>query len=200
MRSSKFDRALAAVVAAGLFAACSSDVTAPSSDDSATQRVDGMIADADARPADACMNVSATASGTLGPWAFNGVGGFGAQPLTLSLGGIDGTMASAVDYEVISGSKGQGAHHIFLSHYFWADDGVSWFSTEDQASCAPADHDIVTCLVNDHMRIVEGAGIFANATGRIHNHGWLDFTSPGPGAVGTIDLRIKGRVCGDGIG
>lgn len=192
MVSSKL-HTLGLALAVAALAACSSDATAP-------EPVDQLAAEADARSADACMNVSATASGTLGPWNYNGVGGFGAQPLGVTLGGIDGMMASAVDYETISGSKGQGAHHIFLSHYFWADDGVSWFSTVDKASCAPADNDIVTCLVNDHMRIVDGAGIFANARGQIHNHGWLDFTSPGPGAVGTIDLRIKGRVCGDGVG
>lgn len=192
MLSSKLHPTLGLAAAVAALAACSSDATAP-------EAVELLAADLDARPADACMNVSATASGTLGPWNYNGVGGFGAQPLAVTLGGVEGTMASAVDYEVISGSKGQGAHHIFLSHYFWADDGVSWFSTADQASCAPADSDIVTCLVNDHMRIAEGEGIFANAAGRIHNHGWLDFTSVGPGTVGTIDLRIKGRVCGDGL-
>lgn len=193
MDSSAIRRAAMAMIGAAALAACATDVTAP---EAATDAAATALA---ARSADACINVDATASGTLGGWSFNGVSGGGAQPFAIELGGIGGTMASAVSREVVSGSKGQGAHHIFLSHYFWADDGVSWFRTEDRASCAPGDNDATTCLVNDHMRIVEGAGLFAHATGQIHNHGFLRFTAFGPPPAGTIELRIKGRVCGDGI-
>lgn len=193
MASSTFHRA-AATIAGLALAACAPDATGPGESAALT------ASDLAARPADACVNVHAEASGTLGGWSFNGVSGGGAQPLPITLyDGMDGTMASAVSREVISGSKGQGAHHIFLSHYFWSDDGVSSFRTVDRASCAPADNDAMTCQVNDHMRIVEGTGVFANATGQIHNHGFLTFTAFGPPPAGTIDLRIIGRVCGDGV-
>lgn len=179
------------ILTAATLTACTSDTTAPTA---------GPAADlAAARPADACVNVRATATSTLGLWAYGGAGGFGATPFATELGGIPGTMASAVSYEIVSGSKGQGAHHIFLSHYFWADDGVSWFRTDDRASCAPADGDPATCQVNDHMRIVEGGGVFAGAEGQLHNHGWLRFTSLGPPPAGTIELRVTGRICGAGV-
>ena len=195
--SSVIRRAAAAVVTAAL-AACSSDATAPASS------TDVIAAEAAARPAEACVNVHATASGPLGIW-FAGdyglpgnFGGFGLAPSPITLGGIEGTIASFVDNEYISGIKDQGAHHIVLSHVFWADGEASWFRTLDKASCAPADDNPATCQVNDHLRIVDGVGIFANAAGQLHNHGLITFTSAAPPA-GTLDLRIIGRVCGDGL-
>jgi hypothetical protein len=185
-------RASALVLAAAL-AGCAADSTAP---DPETNQAGPTLSLA--RPAETCANVQVTASSTLGLWSVNGVSGFGAQPFETTLAGIPGVMASAVSSESISGGKAQGAHHIFLSHYFWGEDG-SWFRTDDRASCAPADNDPATCQVNDHMRLVEGAGRFENATGQIHNHGFLHFTSPGPPPSGTIDLRVIGRICGAGL-
>jgi hypothetical protein len=182
--------ALTACATAAL-AGCASDTTAPD----AVHQEPALAA---ARPAERCVNVQVAGSSTLGLWTMNGVSGFGATPFRTAFAGIEGSMASAVSFEYISGSKGQGAHHIFLSHYFWGDDG-SWFRTEDRASCAPADADPMTCQVNDHMRLVEGGGVFADATGQIHNHGWLRFSTFGPPPAGTIDLRVIGRICGSGL-
>ena len=186
-------RSLAALTLATTLAGCTGEATSPE-----PETAEAGVSLALARPAESCENVQVNASSTLGLWSLNGVSGFGAQPFETTLAGIPGIMASAVSSESISGSKGQGAHHIFLSHYFWGEDG-SWFRTDDRASCAPADDDPSTCQVNDHMRLVEGGGRFADATGQIHNHGLLHFTSPGPPPAGTIDLRVIGRICGAGL-
>ena len=150
------------------------------------------------QPAASCVNVAADASGPLGLWSHGGFGGFGLSPSPITLGDDEGVMASFVSSETISGAKGQGAHHIVLNHVFWSSDGTSWFLTEDKASCAPADNDPATCLVNDHLRLVDGAGDYANAAGHLQNHGFIEFTSFAPPA-GTLDLQIRGRVCGDGL-
>ncbi len=188
--SARLIRGTLTVCATLALAGCASDATAPGA-------LEEQLAHA-ARPADACLNVQVTGSSTLGLWSLNDVSGFGAVPFRTAFAGIDGWMASAVDFEYISGSKAQGAHHIFLSHYFWGDDG-SWFRTDDRASCAAADDDPMTCQVNDHMRLVEGGGVFSGATGQIHNHGWLRFSTFGPPPAGTIDLRVTGRICGNGL-
>lgn len=168
--------------------ACAAESSGPASADFAASA---------ARPAAACINVAAEAFGPLGIWSEGGFGGFGLAPTPVVLGNEPGTLASFVANESISGSKGQGAHHIILSHVFWSADGESWFRTEDRASCAPADNNPATCAVNDHLSLVEGAGIYENAAGQLHNHGLITFTSVAPPA-GTLDLRIRGRVCGDG--
>lgn len=174
-----------------VLAACTAETTAP---ETAAAGSEALFSDA--RPASACTNVVAFASGPLGVWAHEGFGGFGLQPSAITIGGEAGLMGSFVLGETISGSKGQGAHHIVLSHVFWSEDGASWFRTEDKASCAPADDNPATCQVNDALTIVEGAGIYENAAGQLHNHGLITFTGPG---AGTLDLRIRGRVCGDGL-
>jgi hypothetical protein len=174
-------------------AACSADTTAP---DAASAAPDVSLSAA--RPASSCDNVLAYASGALGIWAHEGFAGFGLTPSPITLGGEAGLMGSFVLGETISGSKGQGAHHIVLSHVFWADDGESWFRTEDRASCAPSDNNPATCQVNDALTIVDGAGIYEGAAGQLHNHGLITFTSSAPPA-GTLDLRIRGRVCGDAV-
>ena len=183
----------ASVLAALALVACTADTTAPG-----TAAAGSGIALSEARPAAECANVLAYASGALGLWDHEGFGGFGLTPTPITLDGESGLMGSFVSSETISGSKGQGAHHIILSHVFWSGDDESWFRTEDKASCAPADNNPATCRVNDALTIVEGAGIYEGAAGQLHNHGWIEFTSVAPPA-GTLDLRIRGRVCGVGV-
>lgn len=182
---------LTAVLGLVALGACDESTSAPE------ETTAGFTLDA-AQPAATCVNVAAEAAGPLGLWAHGGFGGFGLNPSPITLGDDEGMMASFVSSETISGSKDQGAHHIILNHVFWSSDGVSWFLTDDEASCAPADNDPATCLVNDNLRIVDGAGDYANAAGQLKNHGFIEFTSFAPPA-GTLDLRIKGRVCGDGV-
>lgn len=174
-------------------AACGSNATDP-------LPVDSTDVELAARSADACVNVRAEATGDLGPWAKDGFGGFGLQPTPIALGGVEGTMASFLLSETISGSKMQGAHHLVLQHVFWADDGISWFLTEDKASCAVSSNSLLDCRVNDNLRIVEGEGIYEDAEGMLHNHGWIEVEDWGPPPVGgTLDLTIHGRVCGNGV-
>src|SRR5690606_37606858 len=157
------------LLAALALVACSAETTAP--EPAVAESALDLSA---ARPASACTNVLAYASGGLGLWDFEGFGGFGLAPTTITLGDESGIMASFVDSETISGSKGQGAHHIILNHVFWSDDGESWFRTKDKASCAPGDNNPATCQVNDALTIVDGAGIYAGAAGQLHNHGLIN--------------------------
>lgn len=155
-------------------------------------------ASAASRAAEACVNVAVETSGALGLWMYDGALVFGLVPGPVALGGVAGTLGSFVHNESISGSKAQGAHHIVLSHVFTANDGLGSFMTQDQASCAPGDNDAATCIVNDHMTIVSGTGRYANPRGMLQNHGLITFTSTAPPA-GTLDLSVRGRVCGDGL-
>lgn len=174
-------------------------VAACTGDEPSSSPVD-LLTVAESRAAETCVNVRAEASGDLGLWAEGGFGGFGLQPAPITLGGVDGLMASFVLEETVSGSQMQGAHHLVLGHVFWADDGVSWFRTEDKASCAVASNSRLDCLVNDHLRIVEGEGIYEDADGMLQNHGWIEVEDWGPPPVGgTLELSIHGRVCGSGV-
>jgi hypothetical protein len=157
---------------------------------------DGALADS--RSAEYCVNVHVETSGDLGLWMHGGAVVFGLMPGPVVLGGIPGTMGSFVHGETISGIKGQGAHHIVLSHVFTSDDGLGSFITQDKAACAPGDNNPATCIVNDHMTIASGDGRFTNARGLLQNHGLITFTSAAPPA-GTLDLSVRGRVCGDGL-
>lgn len=150
------------------------------------------------RSAEFCVNVAVETSGALGLWVHDGATVFGLVPAPVALGGVAGMMGSFVHNESVSGSKGQGAHHIVLSHVFTAADGLGSFLTQDQASCAPGDNNPATCIVNDHMTIVSGTGRYANARGMLQNHGLITFTSAAPPA-GTLDLAVRGRICGDGL-
>ena len=190
--SSQVRRLTAATICLVALGACDESATGPRS----AASTDAVLAVA--QPAARCVNVAADAFGPLGIWSANGFGGFGLVPSPITLGDDAGMVGSFVSSETISGAKGQGAHHIVLSHVFWSSDGESWFRTEDRASCAPADHDPATCTVNDHLTIVDGAGDYANAGGHLKNHGFIVFTSIDPPA-GTLDLRIRGRICGDGV-
>lgn len=165
--------------------------------DSPVALLDDVAFDA-SRAAEACVNVAVETSGPLGLWMHNGATVFGLVPGPVVLGGVSGTMGSFVHSETISGSKGQGAHHIVLSHVFTADDESGSFTTQDKASCAPGDNNPATCIVNDHMTIVSGTGRYENARGMLQNHGLITFTSTAPPA-GTLDLSVHGRVCGDGV-
>ncbi len=160
--------------------------------------LDPLAAATESRAAEDCMNVAAEATFPLGLWMFNDQLVFGALPTPITLGGIEGTMASFLTAPIrTSGRHGQGAQHFLLSHVFWADDDLGMFLTEDKAVCAPAGGGPLTCRVNDHLEIVSGTGIFAGAHGFLHNHGVIEFTGS---VTGILHASIRGRVCGGGVG
>lgn len=153
-------------------------------------RAPGVLSD------DHCVNFAAQAVGGLGVYEDPANPGnylFGAMPTPMTIAGLDGTLYSFVDFEYISGSRAQGAHHIVLHHHFDANDAAgSWFQTDDLATCAPRAGE--GCRVNDQMRVVDGSGVFDHAEGIVRNHGIVNIPA------GWLDLNLSGRVCGDGVG
>jgi hypothetical protein len=143
------------------------------------------------RSAAECENVSVAAAFELGPWMYQGEAVFGGQPQPVTLAGIEGEFGSFLTGERSTGIHGQGAIHWTLTHVFVSAQGG--FLTEDRAVCAPAGNSPVVCRVNDHLEIVSGDGVFADARGFLHNHGVIDFVSS------TMDASIRGRLCGSGL-
>lgn len=156
---------------------------------------------ADARPADHCVNVNGMAAFDLGfpvvlPPPLDITGG-GALPTWVDLGPIEGTLSSVL---TDPGDGGPGAQHWTLVHYFVDDDGDA-FWTEDRAVCTPVGNDPALCRVNDVMTVVGGTGKFANASGRLLNHGLATITDPtfSTSPYGSLTGRLHGRLCGDGL-
>lgn len=151
---------------------------------------------ASAHPAERCVNVASDATAGLGlvlaPAILGGGIGFGALPFPVTVGSIPGQMMSWIVEQRPRGANGQGALHLSLHHGFLADDGVSWFRTDDRAVCAPGS-DATACRVNDVLAVVAGGGAFANAGGRLHNHGIIDFSAF------SLSISLRGRICGDGL-
>jgi hypothetical protein len=143
--------------------------------------------------AEHCVNVAADGTAQLGPVALpNGTSGFGGVWLPVSLGGVDGEMASVLVDQRPSGGSDRGAPHLTLQHSFRTAGG-DYFLTDDRAVCAPAGTNPATCHVNDVLAITSGTGVFAHASGQLRNHGTADF------GQGTLAFSIRGRMCGDGL-
>ena len=146
-----------------------------------------------ARSSERCVNVEADGGAALGFVVLpDGTAGFGGTWTPITLGGIEGEMASVVTGQTVSGSNQQGAAHLTLKHSFRTATG-DYFMTEDRAVCAPAGPNPATCRVNDALTIVSGTGVFANANGSLSNHGVISF------AAGTLEFSVRGRICGDGL-
>jgi hypothetical protein len=155
-----------------------------------------------ARSADRCVLVNAEIDAVLGPWFLNGEMMIGAAPMPITLGGVSGWMASAVTEQSPIGKSG--TQRLRLVHVFSTTAptsgvpfptmnlGDDWFMTEDKAVCA-AGSVAGTCLINDQMRIVDGAGRFENAEGMLQNHGRINFVT------GTLTSTLSGRICGDDL-
>lgn len=165
---------------------------------------------------DLCMNVDVEVEAPLSIWLLNGNVVPGGAPMPVSLGAVDGWLASALTPDVTTHGRAQTVHWV-LHHVFVTDAPVpvdpglgfpipaidlstqpSWFLTDDKAVCAAAGGGPLTCRVNDRMEVVAGAGIFANADGFLHNHGRITITDPATGA-GIGDFHVRGRICGAGV-
>lgn len=174
---------------------------------------------AEARSADRCMNVELTLEhAPLGAWVFNGQPVGGGQPVPVTMGNVEGWLASILLGDPDAATKGNsGTAQWALTHIFFTSEPTvdvgtwpfptpsvdlsqqtDWFMTDDRAVCADAGRGPFVCRVNDRMPIVEGTGIFQNAEGFLHNHGWITLTQPEIG-VGYGEFQSRGRVCGDGV-
>ena len=137
--------------------------------------------------AERCTNVDLEGTTALG--FFDGA--LGAVPTPVTIAGIEGMLGSVITSMSSSGASGQGGQHVTLRHDFVSSAGT--FRTDDRAVCAPAGSDPNVCRVNDVMEIVSGTGVFANASGRLVNHGTIDLNTF------TLTFSARGRVCGDGL-
>lgn len=154
--------------------------------------------------ADRCENFEYETVGSLGVHFGTGTeawhGRLGAQPTPVTIAGLSGMMFSWVDSYHYSGAASgnpmQGAEHLSLHHRFETASG--WFQTNDSAVCSPSGVD-GGCVVHDQMRIADGGGVFANAEGWIKNQGQITFGPSGTPIGGTLELGLRGRVCGDGL-
>lgn len=207
---------LAALTSTFAFAAggCTADATP-----SAPEVAPDATVIAAARSADRCVNVDTEIDATLGLWMLDGQLVGGGAPLPVELGGIPGWIASLLETPTKPPQGGSGTVHWELTHFFFTTapqvidisgggffvqavqiaQQTDWFMTDDSAVCADAGRGPLVCRVNDRMPIVAGAGIFANAEGYLHNHGWISVTDPATGS-GTGDFHARGRICGDGVG
>jgi hypothetical protein len=148
------------------------------------------------QPSSTCQNVFAEGSGALAYFEVApGVSTiiYPAQPVTL--GNVPGMMSSIVTSLQPASANGNGALHATLVHTFVSTDPnrVGSFTTSDQAVCAPAGKNGAVCRVNDVLTIVDGDGIFENATGSLRNHGIIDLANM------ALSYSIRGRMCGDGL-
>jgi hypothetical protein len=143
-----------------------------------------------------CLNISLDVTAALGfievaPGVFT----LGALPTPVTLGDIPGVIGSVVTSAKVGGATGQGAQHFTLQLSFQSTDPsrAGTFLTENKAVCAPAGSDPNVCTVNDVMQMASGTGIFSNADGSLRAHGVIDLNNF------TIQVRLTGRVCGDGL-
>ena len=149
-------------------------------------------------PAEAggCENIRFEVVAQLGPVEVApGVFVLAALPTPTIIAGVEGLLSSIITSARPSGSKGQGAQHFTLVHTFVSTDPdqPGGFTTSDQAVGVPAGKDPNTGIINDVMTIVEGTGVFENASGFMVNHAELDL-----GEL-TLSTSVHGRVCADGL-
>ena len=142
----------------------------------------------------ACVNVDASGGAALGvilpplEGAFN----LGGLPGPFTVGDVQGTMYSYVTSGPPApvSATGRGATLITLRHVFTAAGGSFW--SDDRAVCAPVPDAPGTCRLSDQITVVGGTGIFAGATGKLHNRGTLDFNAF------RLTYQMTGRVCAGG--
>jgi len=159
------------------------DITAPD-DDAQGARA--------SRSAERCENVEVDGDAALGFVEIApGVYTLGAITFNATIAGVNGMLGSVVTGLDASGSKGQGAQHLTLVHSFVSAAGS--FTTSDRAVCAPAGKDAGTCRVNDVLNVVSGTGVFANAGGKLTNHGTINLNTL------SLSVSLRGRICGDGL-
>ena len=145
------------------------------------------------KPAERCQNVNVQGSGILAIIEVSpGVFALGFPPQPVTYGDVPGLISSFITSLTASG---QGAQHFTLQHTFVSTDPArpGTFITSDQAVCGQAGSDPNTCIVSDHLTIVSGTGIFANATGSLHNRGLINLNDF------TLSYDVHGRMCGDGL-
>ncbi|CAN5548058.1 hypothetical protein BH23BAC4_BH23BAC4_08320 [soil metagenome] len=93
-----------------------------------------------------------------------------------------------------------GTLHLTLAHMFLVDDANA-FITNDEATCAPSAEQQNVCIVHTRMQVVEGIGIFENASGAIEARGPITISDPTyqSAEYGSLDYHITGRVCGPNL-
>jgi hypothetical protein len=145
------------------------------------------------RPAERCQNVNVQGSGILAIIEVSpGVFALGFPPQPVTYGDVPGLISSFI---TSMSASGQGAQHFTLQHTFQSTDPArpGSFITSDRAVCGQAGSDPNTCIVSDHLTIISGSGIFANATGSLHNRGLINLNDF------TLSYDVHGRMCGDGL-
>lgn len=186
--NTQHSRSVVPIIAGSLLVFGCTEAAAPSGPDGS-----GNMASSRARLA--CVEVTASGSNPLGfiPAGFEGAGSLGGLPGAFTVGDIEGTLHSYITsgMPMPTGATGAGATLITLRHVFNSPEGG--FRTDDTAVCAPNPQGPGTCQLSDQMTVGGGTGVFANAAGKWHNRGVLDFNRF------ALTYALKGTICATGL-
>jgi len=181
-------RSIVPIIAGSLLLFGCTEAAAPSAPDSRADM-------ASSRAGLACVEVADVGDNPLGfiPAGFEGEGYLGGLPGAFTVGDVEGTLHSYITsgMPVPQGATGGGATLITLRHVFSSPEGG--FHTDDKAVCAPNPDGRGTCQLSDQMTVGGGTGVFANATGKWHNTGTLDFNRF------MLTYALKGTICATGL-
>ena len=175
-----------------LLLGCTQTPSSPTAPSAFASRSEPTLSSSSSQSSERCMNVSLDITHDLGLVLVSaGVGALGVV-IPVTLGSIPGVVNTAVISNETNGVKAPGTRQLKVQLSFTSSDPkrAGTLLAEYKAVCASADPNV--CKVNDTMQIVSGSEVFSHPGGSLRSHGVIDYNN------NTMDVRVRGRVCGDG--